>query len=133
VELGYKRCAGGPTNAEVESGLGAVLAAAPSSVTRGKLTQRLFALPRILTEAQRMPDREADGTATWSLLTLRQALCNASDGLPQLSTATIRTVLREQGWSWQRTRSWCDTGKAVRRRKSGPVEVIDVDAAAKKP
>jgi transposase len=88
---------------------------------------------RIVTEAQRMPDREADGTATWSLLTLRQALRNASDGLPAISSATIRAVLREQGWSWQRTRSWCDTGKAVRRRKSGLVEVTDPDASAKKP
>jgi transposase len=88
---------------------------------------------RILAEAQRMPDREADGTATWSLLTLRQALRNADDGLPHISTATIRTVLRDQGWSWQRTRSWCNTGKAVRRRKSGLVEVTDPDAAAKKP
>jgi transposase len=88
---------------------------------------------RILTEAQRMPDREADGTATWSLLTLRQALRNASDGLPSISTATIRAVLRDAGWSWQRSRSWCDTGKAVRRRKSGLVEVTDPDAVAKKP
>jgi transposase len=88
---------------------------------------------RILREARRMPDREADGTATWSLLTLRQALRNASDGLPHISTATIRTLLREEGWSWQRTRSWCDTGKAVRRRKSGLVEVTDPDAVAKKP
>lgn len=88
---------------------------------------------RILTEARRLPDRQADGTATWSLLTLRQALRNASDGFPAISTATIRAVLREQGWSWQRSRSWCDTGKAVRRRKSGLVEVTDPDAAAKNP
>jgi transposase len=88
---------------------------------------------RILAEARRLPDREADGTASWSLITLRQALRTASDGLPHISTATIRTVLREAGWTWQRTRSWCQTGKAVRRRKNGPVEVTDPDAAAKKP
>jgi len=87
---------------------------------------------RIVREAQRMPNREADGTATWSLLALRQALRNARDGLPHISTATIRAVLRDAGWSWQRTRSWCNTGRAVRRRKSGLVEVTDPDAAAKK-
>jgi transposase len=88
---------------------------------------------RILAEARRMPDREVDGTATWSLLTLRQALRTAPDGLPAISTATIRAVLRDAGWRWQRTRSWCETGKAVRRRKSGVVEVTDPDAEAKKP
>jgi transposase len=87
---------------------------------------------RIRDEARRQPDREADGTATWSLSTLRQALRSAPDGLPHVSTATIRTVLREAGWTWQRTRSWCDTGKVVRRRKQGAVEVTDPDAEAKK-
>jgi transposase len=87
---------------------------------------------RILAEAQRMPDREADGTATWSLTTLRQALRTASDGLPHVSTATIRAVLLAAGWTWQRSRSWCETGKAVRRRKAGPVTVIDPDTEAKK-
>src|SRR5262245_27412092 len=88
---------------------------------------------RILTEARRMPDREADGAASWSLLTLRRALRSASDGLPQVSTATIRAVLLEAGWTWQRARSWCETGKALRRRKAGPVTVVDPDAEAKKP
>jgi transposase len=87
---------------------------------------------RILDEAQRQPDREADATATWSLSTLRQTLRSAPDGLPRVSTGTIRSVLREAGWTWQRSRSWCKTGKVLRRRKSGPVEVIDPDAEAKK-
>jgi transposase len=87
---------------------------------------------RILTEARRMPDRDADGTATWSLSTLRQALRTAPDGLPHLSSATIRAVLLAAGWTWQRSRSWCETGKAVRRRKTGPVTVVDPDTEAKK-
>ena len=37
---------------------------------------------RILAEARRTPEREADGTATWSLSTLRRALRRAPDGLP---------------------------------------------------
>jgi hypothetical protein len=67
-----------------------------------------------------MPSRQADGTASWSLLTLRQALRSAPDGLPHISTATIRAALVAAGWTWQRTRSWCETGTAVRRRKAGP-------------
>lgn len=87
---------------------------------------------RILAEARRAPDREADGTATWSLTTLRQALRRAPDGLPHVSTYTIRAVLHDAGWSWQQSRTWCDTGKALRKRKDGVVEVTDPDAEAKK-
>jgi transposase len=87
---------------------------------------------RILDEARRQPDREADGTASWSLMTLRQALRSAPDGLSHVSSATIRAVLCEAGWTWQRSRSWCETGKVVRRRTCGPVEVVDPDAEAKK-
>jgi len=87
---------------------------------------------RILAEARRTPDRERDGTATWSLMTLRQALRSAPDGLPQVSTGTIRAVLIDAGWSWQRRRSWCETGTAQRKRKHGIVTGLDPDAAAKK-
>ena len=87
---------------------------------------------RILAEVRRPPDREADGTATWSLMTLRHALRTAPNGLSKVSTGTIRTVLLEAGWSWQRSRSWCETGTAQRKRKRGIVTVIDPDAEAKK-
>jgi transposase len=87
---------------------------------------------RILAEARRTPDREADGTATWSLSTLRHALRSTPDGLPKVSTGTIRAVLLDAGWSWQRSRSWCETGTAQRKRKHGIVTVIDPDAEAKK-
>jgi transposase len=87
---------------------------------------------RILREVRRPPDRELDGTAAWSLTTLRRALQRAPDGLPTISTRTIWCVLRDAGYSWQRHRSWCETGKAVRKRKSGPVEVTDPDAVPKK-
>jgi hypothetical protein len=49
-----------------------------------------------------------------------------------VSTYTIRDVLRQAGYRFGRTRSWCPTGKARRKRKSGVVEVVDPDAAAKK-
>jgi transposase len=87
---------------------------------------------RILTEAARAPTPEADGTASWSLSTLRRTLRAAPDGLPKVSTYTIRRVLHESGSSFQRTRSWCPTGKALRRRKAGPAVVADPDTDAKK-
>src|SRR5262249_2592979 len=74
---------------------------------------------------------EADGTATWSLSTLRRSLRAAPDGLPRVSTYTIREVLRDCGASYQRTRTWCPTGKALRRRKTGPAVVTDPEARAK--
>jgi len=87
---------------------------------------------RILAEVQRTPDRQQDGTATWSLTTLQRALRRAEDGLSQVSTYTIWCVLHEADLSWQRDRSWCHTGLARRRRKHGEVEVHDPDATAKK-
>jgi len=87
---------------------------------------------RILREAARTPTPDADGTATWSLSTLRRALRAAPDGLPTVSTFTIWRTLREAGYTFQRTRSWCPNGSAVRRRKAGVVTVTDPDAAPKK-
>ena len=87
---------------------------------------------RILAELRRAPDREADGTATWSLSTLQRALRQAPDGLPQVSEYTIWCVLRGARRHWQQHRSWCETGVVVRQRKSGPVIVSDPDAAPKK-
>jgi transposase len=87
---------------------------------------------RIAAEAARAPTPEADGTATWSLSALRRTLRAAPDGLPRVSTYTIRRALHESGASYQRTRSWCPTGQALRRRKAGPAVVTDPDSDAKK-
>jgi transposase len=88
---------------------------------------------RILAEVRRAPAPEEDGTATWSLMLLRRALRSAADGLPEVSTYTIRAVMQEAGWSWPRTRSWCETGTSKRKRKNGVVEkVVDPDAEPKK-
>ena len=88
---------------------------------------------RILHEFRRAPDRERDGTATWSLTTLRRALRRAPDGLPTVSTATILGVLWEAGYRWQRDRTWCHTGQARRRRRDGTVvTVTDPQATPKK-
>jgi len=87
---------------------------------------------RILREFRRPPDRERDGTATWSLATLQRALRRAPDGLPPVSTWTILQTLWGAGYSWQQNRTWCHTGTVVRKRKSGSVEVTDPDATPKK-
>ncbi len=87
---------------------------------------------RILREAARTPTPEADGTSTWSLTTLRRVLRAAPDGLPRVSTFTIWQVLHGAGYTFQRTRTWCPTGQAARRRKAGTVVVTDPDAGAKK-
>lgn len=87
---------------------------------------------RILAEARRKPDREEDGTATWSLTTLQRVLRHAPDGLPQVSTYTIWMTLHQANWSWQQDRTWCETGKVKRKRKEGVVEVVDPDATPKK-
>src|SRR5437763_9895274 len=78
---------------------------------------------RIVATAQRSPGRRTDGTATWSLKTLERTL--RREGLPRVGATTIRRVLRDAGSSYQRTRTWCPTGTAQRRRKAGVVRVVD--------
>jgi transposase len=100
---------------------------------RRKVQYGAAAQQRILAEARRPPDRSRDGTATWSLSTLQRALRRATDGLPKVSTYTIWQTLHGAGLSWQKSRTWCETGVVVRKRKrGGPVVVSDPDAAGKK-
>jgi transposase len=87
---------------------------------------------RILREFRRTPDRERDGTATWSLTTLQRALQRAPDGLPHVSTKTILKTLWDAGYTWQGSRTWCATGTAQRKRKRGTVTVTDPDAEVKR-
>ncbi len=86
---------------------------------------------RLLAAFRRRPDRERDGTATWALNTLQRALRRAPDGLPRVSTYPIWAVLHDAGITWQRDRTWCETGVAIRKRKRGEVTVYDPDASAK--
>jgi hypothetical protein len=66
------------------------------------------------------------------LSTLQQALRQAEDGLPEVSTYTIWMVLQANGFSWQKDVSWCETGQVKRKRQEGVVEVTDPDATPKK-
>src|SRR5262245_12272228 len=85
---------------------------------------------RIVATAQRLPDRKADGTATWSLSTLERRL--RRDGLPRVGATTVRRVLEDAGSSYQKTRTWCPTGTAERKRKAGVVRVVDPQTEQKR-
>ena len=89
---------------------------------------------RILDVLQQPPEREADQkqdqSATWSLTLLQRRL--RADGLPQVSRDTIHQTLRQAGYTYQRTRTWCLSGTARRKRKAGTVTVVDPEAEQKK-
>src|SRR3979411_808973 len=85
---------------------------------------------QMVATAQRSPNRRTDGTATWSLSTLQRALRRQS--FPTLGTSTIRRVLQDAGSSYQRTRTWCPTGTAQRKRKAGVVTVVDPNTEVKR-
>lgn len=110
-----------------QRGLG-LLSIAPGRGRKPTYTSQQQA--RILTEVQREPDREQDQSATWSLMLLRQALRERD--LPKIAAETIRQVLHEAGYSYQRTRSWVRTGSALRKRKSGTVITYDAHTPEKK-
>jgi len=84
----------------------------------------------ILAEVQRKPDHKEDQTGIWSLMTLRRALRKST--LPHIGAETIRQVLHESGYNYQRMRTWCRTGYALRKRKSGTVTVYDPETPEKK-
>ena len=85
---------------------------------------------QILDTLQQPPERTRDQSATWSLSLLQRRL--RATGLAQVSRDTVHRTLRQAGYSWQRTRTWCPTGTARRRRKTGVVLVTDPDAEQKK-
>lgn len=87
---------------------------------------------RIVAEVARRPTAAADGTNSWSLTTLQNALRRAADGLPEVSTETIGRVLHAAGYEWQADRSWCQAGEVERQRKAGSVIVTDPDSTPKK-
>jgi len=72
-------------------------------------------------EARRTPDRKEDATGTWSLSLLQRALRAAPDGLPKVSTFTILYTLHEAGYTWQKDRTWCHTGRTLKKGQDGTV------------
>ena len=103
------------------------------SIAAGRGRQSTYdpaARARIVATAQRPPDRKRDGTATWSLSALERTL--RREGFPRLGGTTIRRVLEAAGSSYQKTRTWCPTGTAERKRKSGVVRVTDPQTEQKR-
>jgi transposase len=88
-----------------------------------KPTYDAAARAQIVATAQRQPERKQDGTASWSLSTLQRTV--RRDALPRVGATTIRRVLQDAGSSYQKTRTWCPTGTAKRKRKAGVVTVTD--------
>lgn len=76
---------------------------------------------RMLQEVRRTPDRQEDATGTWSLTLLQRALRAAPDGLPRISTFTLLHTLHEAGYTWQKNRTWCHTGRTLKKGKDGTV------------
>ena|ERR1051326_394012 len=108
-------------------------ALAPRTGSGRKPTYGVTEREQILAEARRRPEPERDGTATWSLKLLQRTLRRAAPKrLGQISTYTIRAVLHGAGCRWGRSRSWCETGRVLRKRKRGAVWVTDPDTEAKK-
>lgn len=87
---------------------------------------------RVLAMARKSPTPKEQGCSQWSLTTLQKALHTDPNGVPGIKLTTIRTILHDAGFTWQQDRSWVDTGKVLRKRKAGLVEVSDPDAGAKK-
>jgi transposase len=107
------------------------LAALELAPGRGrKLTYSAADRQQILDTLQDTPERTNDQSATWSLTLLQRRL--RAHGLPQVSRDTIHKTVRGAGYSWQRTRTWCPTGTARRKRKAGVVTVTDLEAERKK-
>ena len=61
---------------------------------------------------QQAPELEKDGTGHWSLSILQRHLRSLAE-FSKISTYTLWRVLHEENWSWQASRSWCQTGKVT--------------------
>jgi transposase len=85
---------------------------------------------QILVELQREPGRKEDGTATWSLSLLQQRL--RATGLPKVGASTIGRTLSQAGYVYGQSRTWCQTGTVLRKRKEGVVSVHDPKTEEKK-
>lgn len=97
-----------------------------------KLHYQINARQQVIDTVQRPPDREQDQTATWSLSTLERSLRSQSLEMSELGATTIRRILKEAGFSYQQSRSWCQTGQVKRVRKEGVVTVYDPKTEEKK-
>jgi transposase len=87
---------------------------------------------KIVETLRQPPDRLEDQTATWSLTTLQRSLRRKEPDLHKIGATTIRRVAHQAGFSYQRSRSWCQSGSVKRKRKEGVVTVTDPRSQEKK-
>lgn len=84
----------------------------------------------ILKSFSEKPALKEDGTQHWSLSTFQARLKKTSIG--HVSTYTIWKILHEEGYSFQKNRTWITTGKVKRKRGAEWKECEDPDKEAKK-
>ena len=61
-----------------------------------------------------------------------ESLAQGSGWAARVHAYSIWRTLHEAGLSWQKSRTWCETGIAMRKRKHGVMHVSDPDAAVKR-
>lgn len=83
----------------------------------------------ILATLKTEPVRQVDASATWSLSLVQHKL--RATGLPQVGASTIKRVLHRAGYVYGQSRTWCQTGTVLRKRKEGVVRVQDPKAEEK--
>jgi transposase len=110
-----------------QHGLSALLVA-PGRGRKPTYTQRQRG--QILAALESEPKRKEDGSATWSLTLLQQRLRETS--FPQVGASTIRRTLQQAGYVYGQSRTWCQTGMVLRKRKAGVVKVHDPKTEEKK-
>jgi len=76
------------------------------------------------------PVRQVDASATWSLSLVQHKL--RETGLPKVGASTIGRVLHQAGYVYGQSRTWCQTGTVLRKRKDGVVRVHDPKTEEKK-
>jgi transposase len=86
----------------------------------------------VIETLKRHPDRQEDLTASWSLSTLERTLRRSEPKLSKIGATTLRRILKQEGFSYQKSRSWCQTGQVKRVRKEGVVAVHDPKTEEKK-
>lgn len=75
--------------------------------------------------------KREDRSPNWSI-SLIQAYLKEGTPLGHIGRNTIWKILREEGYSFQKSRTWINTGKVIRKRNGKWVEVEDPDKNAKK-
>ncbi len=96
----------------------------------GKPTDTPAERQQILDTLQEPPARARDQSATWSVTRLQRR--RRANGLAQVRRETVQRTRQRAGYRWQRTRTWCPTGTARRKRTAGVVTVVDPEAERKK-